>query len=311
MKKSATIIVPCFNEQEAVAPFMQEMAKAWQDPRMENVDCKILFVNDGSSDGTLDVLRRTALAHPQVKFISFSRNFGKEAAIFAGLEHADSDFVAIMDVDLQDPPSLLGEMFQILLEHPFDCVATKRKTRKGEPFLRSWFARLFYKLINRLSKTQIVDGARDFRLMTKPMARAIVSMREYNRFSKGIFSWVGFRVHWLSYDNIERSAGISKWSFWSLFLYSLDGILAFSVVPLALVSMLGIFLSFFSFLGMLAIIARTLIWGDPVSGWPSMATIMCFMGGLQLFGMGIIGQYLSKAYLELKQRPIYIIQESN
>lgn len=308
-KETLTIVVPCYNEQESVELFYKELQKSIQTSTLRALDVSVLFVDDGSSDQTLAILRQMSSKHENVGYLSLSRNFGKEAAIFAGLENADSDYAALMDADLQDPPSLLEEMYLSIKNEGYDCVATKRVSRKGEPLIRSYFARMFYKLINMISTTAIVDGARDFRLMTRQMVDAILTVREYNRFSKGLFNWVGFRVKYLSYENIERVAGGTKWSFWKLFAYSVEGILAFSVAPLAFISVLGVVISGVSFLGILLIFIRTLSLGDPVEGWPSLASIISFIGGLQLFCLGIIGQYLAKAYLETKNRPIYIIRE--
>ena len=272
---------------------------------------ELLFVNDGSRDRTLSVLRRFAKEEPNVRYLSFSRNFGKEAAMYAGLREAKGDYVVIMDADLQHPPAMLPEMYEGLQSGEYECVAARRESRKGEPPIRSFFARCFYKLINRISDTEIVDGACDFRMMTRQMVDAIVSMGEYNRFSKGIFGWVGFRTKWLPYENVERVAGETKWSFCKLLLYSLQGIVGFSTVPLAIASVLGILLCFVSFLMVLYIIVKTLLFGDPVSGWPSLACMVMFMGGIQLLCMGILGQYLAKTYLETKHRPIYILAETD
>jgi len=276
---------------------------------------ELLFVDDGSGDGTLAAIKRCVASSPdprfQVRYLSFSRNFGKEAALFAGLEGAAGDYVATLDADLQDPPSLLPEMYRILLGGEFDNVATRRLTRKGEPPLRSFFARLFYRLINRISKSEFVDGARDFRLMARPMVDAILSLSERNRFSKGIFAWVGFRTHWIAYDNVERKAGSSKWSFFSLFLYSIEGMVAFSTVPLSIASLLGVALCGLAMLGLVLIVVRTLLFGDPVAGWPSLVSIILLTGGLELLCLGVIGQYLAKTYLETKARPVYIVREGN
>lgn len=278
---------------------------------LKNLQVQILFVNDGSIDNTLGIIKELAKMDKDVSYISFSRNFGKEAAMYAGMENATGNYVAIMDVDLQDPPALLGEMFTFLIHEGYDCVATKRATRKGEPFFRSLFSETFYKLINRISKTEIVNGARDYRLMTRQMVNSILTLKEYNRFSKGLFDWVGYNVKWISYDNAKRVAGQTKWSFWGLFLYSLDGIIAFSEVPLALASILGIIMFILSVIGIITILVKTILFGDPVSGWPSTITIISFIGGIQLLCMGIIGQYISKIYLEAKKRPIYIVKESS
>lgn len=302
-----SLVVPCYNEEEVIKIFYDEIQKIKKD--FENVCFEIIFVNDGSKDKTLDLMRELS-SNDDVRYISFSRNFGKEAAMYAGLEASTGDYVAIMDADLQDPPALLKEMYEILKSKEYDSVATRRVTRKGEPVIRSFFARLYYKIINKISKTEIVDGARDFRLMTRQMVNAVLEVQEYNRFSKGIFSWVGFRTKWLEYENVERAAGETKWSFWKLFLYSLDSIVAFSTVPLSIASVMGILFCFVAFIIIIFIIVRTLIYGDPTSGWPSMVCIMFFIGGVQLLCIGVIGQYLSKAYLEVKKRPIYIVQET-
>ncbi len=305
--KKISLVVPCYNEEETVNLFYDEIQKIKSD--FKGVSFEMLFVNDGSSDKTLEILRRLS-SKDDVRYISFSRNFGKEAAMYAGLEAATGDYVAIMDADLQDPPALLHEMYEILESGEYDSVATRRVSRKGEPIIRSFFARLYYKIINKISKTEIVDGARDFRLMTRQMVNSVLSLKEYNRFSKGIFSWVGYRTKWLEYENTPRVAGETKWSFWKLFLYSLDSIVAFSTVPLSIASVMGILFCFVAFLIIIFIIVRTIMFGDPTSGWPSMVCIMFFIGGVQLLCVGIMGQYLSKAYLEVKRRPIYIISET-
>lgn len=305
--KKISLVVPCYNEEETVNLFYDEIQKIKSD--FKGVSFEMIFVNDGSSDKTLEILRKLS-SKDDVRYISFSRNFGKEAAMYAGLEAATGDYVAIMDVDLQDPPALLHEMYEILESGEYDSVATRRVSRKGEPIIRSFFARLYYKIINKISKTEIVDGARDFRLMTRQMVNSVLSLKEYNRFSKGIFSWVGYRTKWLEYENTPRVAGETKWSFWKLFLYSLDSIVAFSTVPLSIASVMGILFCFVAFLIIIFIIVRTIMFGDPTSGWPSMVCIMFFIGGVQLLCVGIMGQYLSKAYLEVKRRPIYIISET-
>ena len=305
--KKISLVVPCYNEQEVINLFYDEIQKIKNE--FEEVEFEIIFVNDGSNDKTLELMRKLA-ENNDVIYISFSRNFGKEAAMYAGLEVSTGDYVAIMDADLQDPPALLKEMYEILETKEYDSVATRRVTRKGEPAIRSFFARLYYKIINKISKTEIVDGARDFRLMTRQMVNAVLEVREYNRFSKGIFSWVGFRTKWIEYENVERVAGETKWSFWKLFLYSLDSIVAFSTAPLSIASVMGILFCFIAFFMIVFVVVRTLIYGDPTSGWPSMVCIMFFIGGVQLLCVGIIGQYLSKTYLEVKKRPIYIIAET-
>lgn len=310
--RKISLVVPCYNEQEALPYFLQEvrqvaseMADTW------DVEFEMLFINDGSKDRTLDILREAALVDKRVRYISFSRNFGKEAAMYAGLKNATGDYVAIMDADMQDPPALLPEMYEALQSDEYDSVATRRVDRKGEPPVRSFFARCFYKIINRISDADIVDGARDFRLMKRQMVDAILSMSEYNRFSKGIFGWVGFRTKWLPYENVERVAGETKWSFWKLFKYSLQGIIAFSTAPLAISSVLGVILCFVAFLMIVVIVVKTLAFGDPVGGWPSLACITLFLGGIQLLCIGILGQYLAKTYLETKHRPIYIVAETS
>ncbi|MCB6414485.1 glycosyltransferase family 2 protein [Dorea acetigenes] len=312
MSDLISVIVPCYNEEVSLPFFYKEIQKVISHMQERYpVEFELLFVDDGSRDDTLSIIKSFASKDPKIKYLSFSRNFGKESAILAGLEHATGDYVALMDADLQDPPSLLTQMYETIKEGTYDCVGTKRVDRKGEPPIRSFFARCFYKLINKISKTSIVDGARDFRLMTRQMTDAILNMPEYNRFSKGIFGWVGFKTKWLEYTNVERVAGSTKWSFWSLFLYSLDGIVAFSTIPLSIASILGILFLFIALIFIIVIIVKTLIWGDPVAGYPSMMCVICLLGGLQLFSIGILGQYLSKTYLEVKHRPIYIIKESN
>ena len=305
-----SVIVPCYNEEESVALFYQELTK--NDPffKEKEIELELLYIDDGSKDGTVREVKKLIEQDSRVHIVSFSRNFGKEAAMFAGLEKSKGDYVVMMDVDLQDPPSLLPEMFEWIWQG-YDSVATRRVTRKGEPPIRSFFARRFYHLMKKISQTEMMDGARDYRLMTRQMVDAILSMREYNRFTKGIFGWVGFKTKWLEYENIERTAGETKWSFWKLLAYSLDGIVNFSNVPLMISSYLGILMTFISFVAIIFIIVRKLIFGDPVSGWPSLVCIITFVGGIQLFCMGIMGQYLSKTYMEVKKRPHYIIQKSN
>ena len=303
-----SIIVPCYNEEESMPLFYDEICKVSKE--FKKVDFEYIFVNDGSRDRTLDIARELASKDKRVRYISFSRNFGKEAAILAGLEYSVGDYVAIMDADLQDPPSLLHEMYLGIKDDGYDCVATRRVSRKGEPPIRSFFARCYYKLINKISKTEIVDGARDYRLMTRQMVNSILEVREYNRFSKGIFSWVGYNTKWLEYKNVERVAGSTKWSFWKLFLYSLESIVAFSTVPLAIASVIGLLFFLVSIIMIVFIIVKTLTVGDPVAGWPSLVCIIFFVSGVQLLSLGIIGQYLSKLYLEVKNRPVYIVKET-
>lgn len=304
-----SIVVPCFNEEESIPLFYAALEKERES--LINADIEYIFVNDGSKDNTLDVLRSLAKEDKErVKFISFSRNFGKEAGLYAGLQQATGDYVAVMDVDLQDPPEMLPEMLQIIREEEYDCVGTRRVSRDGEPPIRSFFARQFYRIINNISETEIVDGARDYRLMTRQMVNAILSMEEYNRFSKGIFSWVGFDTKYLEYKNQERVAGETSWSFWSLFKYSLDGIVAFSELPLAFASFVGFFSFLAAMIAMVVIVIRTLLLNDPTSGWPSLVCFILAIGGLQLFCLGILGKYLGKTYLETKKRPIYIVKET-
>ncbi|MEG0494111.1 MAG: glycosyltransferase family 2 protein [Clostridia bacterium] len=304
--KTLSVIVPCYNEQEALPLFYEAFIK--ETAQME-VALELVFVDDGCKDQTLKTLKALRQQDERVHYISFSRNFGKESAMYAGLEAATGDYIAIMDADLQDPPALLPQMLQSLEEEGVDCVATRRVTRKGEPKIRSFFARAFYRLINRISKTEIVDGARDFRLMTRQMVDSILSLHEVSRFSKGIFSWVGYQTKWLEYENVERVAGETKWSFWKLLIYSLDGIIAFSTAPLAIASVMGVLFCVVAFLLILYFFIKTLIWGDPVAGFPAMICIILFLGGIQLFCIGILGQYLSKTYLEAKHRPIYLAKE--
>lgn len=302
------LVIPCYNEEKTIPIFYDTVEKI-----KEQIPAKIAyyFVDDGSKDRTLAILRELASQNSAVHYISFSRNFGKEAALYAGLQAAKGDYIATMDVDLQDPPSLLPEMWAILHDssNEYDCVATRRTTRTGEPPIRSFFARLFYKLINKLSDTEIVDGARDYRLMTRQMVDAVVADSEYNRFSKGIFSWVGFKTKWISFENVERSAGETKRSFWKLFKYSIEGILAYTTVPLYMSSILGFIMCGFSFLALAFIIVRALLFGDPVAGWPSLVSIITFLGGLILLTIGVMGLYIAKIYLETKHRQIYIVRE--
>ncbi len=303
-----SIVVPCYNEREALPLFFREIVRTAEE--MAPVEFEFLFVDDGSSDGTLSGLRMLAEQDVRVRFLSFSRNFGKEAAMLAGLEAATGDYVATMDADLQDPPSLLPALYHAVTEEGYDCAATRRINRDGEPPVRSFCARMFYKLINHISDADIVDGARDYRLMCRRMVDAVLSLHEYNRFSKGIFGWVGFQTKWVPFVNVERAAGETKWSFWKLFLYSVEGIIAFSTAPLAVASVLGGLLCVVAFLFILVIVFKTLAFGDSVGGWPSMMCVILFLGGIQLFCIGILGQYLAKTYLETKKRPIYLIRET-
>ncbi|WP_029276822.1 glycosyltransferase family 2 protein [Carnobacterium jeotgali] len=314
MKKNEllSIIIPCYNEEEVLPIFFQTVQK--ECIKITNINFEFIFVNDGSKDKTLTILRNLAEQHPNiVQYISFSRNFGKEAALYAGLKKAQGDYTVVMDADLQDPPELLPQMIHLLrdTENEIDCVGTRRVTRKGEPLIRSFFARHFYKLINRISDTEIVDGARDFRMMTRQMVDAILSVTEYNRFSKGIFSWVGFKTHYLEYTNKERVAGETSWSFWQLFKYSVDGIIAYSDVPLSIASYVGLSSFVLSIVLSVLIIIRTIVFNDPTSGWPSLVCIILAIGGIQLFCLGILGKYLGKMFLETKKRPLYIIKEDD
>ena len=307
-KKLLSVIVPCYNEQESLPLFYKEIKKI--EKEMSYVDFEYIFVNDGSRDDTLKIAKDLAKKDKKVRFVSFSRNFGKEAAMLAGLEAAKGDLITVMDADLQDPPKLLIDMYKGIVEEGYDCVGTRRVTRKGEPKIRSWFARRFYKLINKMSKVEMVDGARDFRLMTRQMVDSIISLKEYNRYSKGLFSFVGFNTKWLEYENVERVAGTTKWSFWKLVVYAFEGIIAFSTTPLVIAAIIGILFFIISFIMIAVIIIKTLAFGDPVSGWPSLVCILFFVSGVQLFCIGIIGAYLSKTYLETKKRPVYIVKET-
>lgn len=307
-KEKISVIVSCYNEEETIPYFYEEITKISN--QMKELDFEFMFVNDGSKDKTLKIIKELAKKDKRVRFISFSRNFGKEAAMYAGLENVTGDYVTLMDADLQDPPSMLPDMFKILKEENYDSVGTRRVTRKGEPPIRSFFARCFYKIINRMSKVEMVDGARDYRLMTRQVVDSIVSLKEYNRYSKGLFSFVGYDTKWLEYENVERVAGETKWSFWKLFKYAIEGIIAFTTAPLSIAAVLGVLMCIVSFIAIIVIVVKTLVFGDPVGGWPSMVCILLFVSGIQLLCMGIIGQYLAKTYLETKNRPIYIIKET-
>ena len=302
-----SIIVPCYNEEESIPYFYEEIKKVKKELKVE---LELIFVNDGSKDETLKTIKDLT-KDKQVKYISFSRNFGKEAAMLAGLNNATGDYITIMDSDLQDPPALLPEMLRLIKEENYDIVGTRRVTRKGEPPIRSFFARRFYKIINKMSKVEMVDGARDFRLMTRQVVDSILELKEYNRYSKGLFSFVGYKTKWLEYENIERVAGETKWSFWKLFIYAIEGIVAFTTAPLTIAVLIGFLFCLIAFIMIIVIITKTLIFGDPTSGWPSLACIIFLVSGVQLLCVGVIGQYLAKTYLEVKQRPIYIIKESN
>lgn len=305
--KLLSIVVPCYNEQETVALFYDATSKVCDNLK---IGYEIIFVNDGSKDNTIQELRKLYELHKNhVKVIDFSRNFGKESGLLAGLEHAKGDYITVMDADLQDPPSFIPKMLEIMETQDIDIVGTRRVTRKGEPKIRSFFARQFYKLINKFSEVEIVDGARDFRMMKREVVDSILELREYNRFSKGIFAWVGFKTIYLEYENVERVAGETSWSFWKLFAYAIDGIVAFTIAPLRIATLLGLFISFVTFIMIVFVFFRTLIFKDPVAGWPSMVIIIMFLGGIQLLAIGIIGEYLSKTYMEVKNRPHYIVRK--
>ena len=308
-KGKVSIVVPMYNEQESLEILYQELNRVTD--TIKDYEFEYLFVNDGSKDNTLQEIQRLATADDRVRYVSFSRNFGKEAALYAGLSNADGDYIATMDADLQDPPSLLPRMLAMIESQDCDNVATRRVNRKGEPPIRSFFARCFYKLMRRLSNIDIADGARDYRLMSRAMVDSILSVSEYNRFSKGIFAWVGYETRWLEFENVERSAGETKWSFWKLVRYSIDGIINFSNTPLQISSYLGMILTIVSFIAIIVEVIRALVFGDPVAGWPSLVCIITFIGGIELFCMGIMGQYIGKTYMESKDRPIYIVSKSN
>lgn len=306
--KLLSAIVPCYNEEENISDFYVEFMKNESFFGEKGVELEIWYINDGSRDNTVEEIKNLINKDERVHLLSFSRNFGKEAAIYAGLEKANGDYVVFLDADLQDPPAILPEMFGYL-EEGYDSVATRRVTRKGEPLIRSFFARTFYKLMRKISKTEIVDGARDYRLMTRQVVDAILSMQEYNRFTKGIFGWVGFETKWLAYDNIERKKGETKWSFWKLFIYSLEGITSFSTAPLGFAAIMGVLFCIAAFAFIIFTIIRKAIFGDPTSGWPSLVCIIALVSGVQLFCLGIVGQYLAKTYMEVKRRPIYLVKE--
>lgn len=304
-----SIVVPCFNEEESIGYFYDAIKE--QEKKMKQVEFELIFVNDGSKDNTLKKMKELHKKDKSVKYLSFSRNFGKEAGIYAGLEHATGNYITLMDVDLQDPPELLTEMYDSLKNEDYDVVATRSISRNGYSFLRKTLTRWFYKIINKISKVEMVDGARDFRLMKRKVVNEILKMKEYNRYSKGLFSFIGFETKWITYENPERSVGTTKFNFWKLFAYAVEGIIGFSTVPLAIAALVGVIFCLISFLMIVIIIVRTLIWSDPTSGWPSMVCIMFFLSGIQLFCTGIIGEYLAKTYLETKHRPIYILRESS
>ncbi len=306
-----SIVVPCYNEEQVLPIFYEEISKTLNDfDKVDNeLEFEILFIDDGSKDGTLRVIKELRSRDDRVHYVSFSRNFGKESGIYAGLENSSGDYVVIMDADLQDPPSMLPELYRAVTEEGYDSAATRRVTRKGEPPIRSFFARQFYKIMNRVTELEIMDGARDYRIMTRTMVNAVLDMKEYNRFTKGIYSWVGFNTRWFDYENRERAAGETKWNFWKLLMYSIEGFVGFTTAPLTIAALIGLFFTLASFVMIVFIIVRTLLYGDPTSGWPSMICIIVFLGGVQLFCIGVVGEYLAKTYLETKGRPIYIARE--
>lgn len=308
-KKLLSIVVPCYNEEASIESFYRAVMAELM--KMPEVDYEFVLVDDGSKDDTLLKMEELNKRDRRVKFVAFSRNFGKEAALLAGLEHAKGDYVVVMDVDLQDPPALLPEMYRGLESGKYDVVAARRISRAGEPPIRSFFARKFYKLINKMSKIEMVDGARDYRMMTRQVVEAVTQMREYNRYSKGLFSFVGFRTKWLEYENVQRAAGETHWSFWGLLVYAIEGICAFSTVPLVIAAVMGLVFCLMAFVMIVVIVAKTLMFGDPVGGWPSMICVILFVGGVQLLALGVIGQYLAKTYLETKGRPVYIVRETS
>ncbi len=302
-----SVIVPCYNEEKSIELFLKEIKEVEQVMLKEyNQSFEYIFIDDGSKDKTLEIFKRS-----NIKYISFSRNFGKEAAIYAGLNASNGDYSVIMDVDLQHPPKLLTDMYRSIIDEGYDSVAARRVSRKGEPLIRSYFARIFYKLLKKISETEIIDGATDYRLMNKKFVNAVLDVKEYSRFSKGIFGWVGFKTKWIEYENVERVSGETKWSFGKLLKYSIEGIVAFSNAPLILSSIFGILSCIASFLYIIYIIIKKLVLGDPVAGWASLMSVILFVGGVQLLCIGILGNYLAKVYLEAKQRPIYIVQDTN
>ena len=306
--KKVSIIVPCYNEEESIPLFYKEIRKVFS---KINYKLELIFINDGSKDKTLELIKNLSKEDKEANYISLSRNFGKEAAMWAGLKHSTGDYITVMDCDLQDPPTLIPEMLRLIEEEDYDVVGTRRVTRKGEPPIRSFFARMFYKIINKMSKVEMVDGARDYRMMTRQVVDNLLTLKEYNRYSKGLFSFVGFKTKWLEYENIERVAGETKWNFWKLFLYAIEGIVAFTTAPLTMAATFGILFCLVAFIMIIVIIVKTLVYGDPTSGWPSLACIIFMTNGIELLCIGVIGEYLSKTYLEVKKRPIYIVKESN
>ncbi len=308
-KKKISIIVPCYNEEEAIPIFLREINKVIK--RMSDVNFELIFIDDGSVDNTFSVMEKRAKKDKKIKYLQFSRNFGKEAAMLAGMQYSTGDYVTIMDVDLQDPPHLIIDMYRFITEEHYDCVATKRINRKGESFLRNLFTNLFYKMIKKMSKIEMVKNARDYRMMTRQVVNAILQVKEYNRYSKGLFSFVGFKTKWIEYEDVKRSKGHTKWSFLTLFSYAIEGITSYSTLPLLFSAFMGLFFCLMAFILIIVVIVKTLIFGDPVSGWPSLVCIILFISGIQLFCIGIVGEYLSKTYLEAKRRPLYFIKDTN
>lgn len=308
--KLISIIVPCYNEEESVRIFYEELSKIIRS-LSDNFSFELIFVNDGSSDDTLKQVKILASKDSIVKYISFSRNFGKESALYAGLKKSSGDYIVVMDIDLQDPPQLIPDMIGYIESDNYDVVATRRSTRSGEPIIRSFFSKLFYRLVNTISDIHLVDGARDYRMMTRQVVDSILELGEYNRFSKGLFNWVGFDVKWIEYENIERNTGKTSWSFWGLFKYSIEGIVAFTTVPLTLSTIFGILFSIVSFIMIIIVVIRKILYSDPVAGWTSTISAILLLGGIQLLSIGILGKYLEKTYIETKNRPIYVIKESN
>lgn len=312
MSALISVLIPCFDEEAALPYFFHEIRQVTEhSPSLDSLRWEFIFIDDGSSDGTLNILRKASQEDRDVHYLSFSRNFGKEAAMYAGFQHAKGDYVVVMDADLQHPPAMLKEMYRAVSEEGYDIAAARRVSRKGEPPIRSFFSRMFYRLINKISKAQFVDGASDFRMLSRPAVDALLRMGEYNRFSKGIFGWIGFQTKWIPYENVERVAGETTWSFWKLFLYSLEGFIGFSTVPLSIASVMGIVFCIVALIWMAEIVIKTLIFGDPVSGFPTLACLLLLIGGSIQMSLGIIGQYLARTYLETKHRPIYIVAETD
>uniref|UniRef100_UPI003FF055CB glycosyltransferase family 2 protein n=1 Tax=Roseburia sp. TaxID=2049040 RepID=UPI003FF055CB len=309
MAELISLIVPCFNEESALPLFWEKVSQVMK--QMKEQEFEVIFVDDGSTDGTMVEIEKLAIADTRVKYVSFSRNFGKESAMYAGFQYAKGDYIATMDADLQDPPDLLPELYHAVAVEGYDSAATRRVTRRGEPPVRSFFAHMFYRLINRMSNVDIVDGARDFRFMNRKFVNALLELKEYNRFSKGLFGWVGFKTKWIEFENVKRVAGETKWSFWKLFKYSIEGMVAFTTTPLVVASFAGFLLCLLSFIATIFIVVRKSLMGDPVPGWPSLACIITFLSGILLFFMGILGQYMAKMYLEIKDRPIYLVDKTN